>query len=93
MKKRILALLPLFLLSSCTKTNDSGETLFDTKWAFGTGMSLTLTGSSKEVFNHVFQIFEDYSNLSDATILASMRILSRLLILLLLIKIPMKEKK
>ncbi|MDY6070410.1 MAG: FAD:protein FMN transferase [Bacilli bacterium] len=68
MKKRILALLPLFLLSSCVHGSgeEKKETLFDTKWAFGTGMSLTLAGSSKEVFNHVFQIFEDYSNLSDA---------------------------
>lgn len=65
MKKRFLALLPLFLLCSCA-SEPSKETLFDTKWAFGTGISLTLTGSSKEVFNHVFQIFEDYSNLSDA---------------------------
>lgn len=36
------------------------------RWYFGTGMSLTLTGSNKNVFEHVFQIFEDYSNLSDA---------------------------
>ena len=68
MKKHFLILLP-FLLCSCINASgntSSKETLIDTRWYFGTGMSLTLTGSNKKVLEHVFQIFEDYSDLSDA---------------------------
>ena len=68
MKKHFLILLP-FLLCSCINASgntSSKETLIDTRWYFGTGMSLTLTGSNKKVLEHVFEIFEDYSDLSDA---------------------------
>lgn len=67
MKKSALFIFPL-LLTSCSSNESSTQNSYISQngWYFGTSMSVTLFDSSKEVLEHVFQIFSDYSDLTDA---------------------------
>ncbi len=61
--------IPALLLTSCTKESSSGtfkETIYNEKWLFGTNMGITISGSSNNVLDEIFTMFDEYDQLSDA---------------------------
>ncbi len=66
MKKRFLLILPLLLSSCANEDNSSSGQISNTGYYFGTNVSVTLFDSSKDVLDHIFEIFADYDELTDA---------------------------